>query len=72
MKYEEAFSKLVKIKEDLESPTITLDESLKLYEESVEYTRICLEKLKEADGKIVVIKSEIDGLVEKPLAVSEE
>ncbi len=72
MKFEEALEKLTKIKDDLENPNITLDESIKLYKESVEHTKTCLEMLKETEGKIVAIKSEIDGLVEKPLDVNEE
>ena len=71
MKFEEALEKLNKIKEDLENPNITLDESIKLYKQSVDYTKTCLEMLKDTEGKIVAIKSEIDGIVEKPLDVEE-
>ncbi len=72
MKYEEALEKLNKIKEDLDSPSITLDDSVKLYEESVKYTKICLDLLKETEGKIAVIKSEIDKIIEKPLTEIKE
>ena len=71
MEFENSFSKLNEIKDKLENPEITLDESIKLYSESVEYTKICLEKLKETDGKILVIKNELDKLIEKPLDVEE-
>ena len=71
MEFENSFSKLNEIKDKLENPEITLDESIKLYSESVEYTKICLEKLKETDGKILVIKNELDKLIEKPLNVEE-
>lgn len=67
MKFEEALEKLNKIKDNLENPEITLDESIKLYKESVDYTKTCLDMLKETDGKIVAIKAELDGLIEKPL-----
>ena len=67
MKFEEALEKLNKIKDDLENPEITLDESIKLYKESVDYTKTCLDMLKETDGKIVAIKADLDGLIEKPL-----
>lgn len=67
MNFEEALEKLNSIKEKLDNPNITLDDSLKLYEESVEYTKICLEKLKSTEGKISVIKEELDDLIEKPL-----
>lgn len=67
MTFEEALQNLSKIKDKLESPNITLDEALKLYKDSVEYTKICLDTLKDTDGKISVIKNELDALVEKPL-----
>ena len=71
MKYEEAFEKLSNIKDKLENPDITLDESIKLYAKSVEYTKICLDILKETEGKITVIKNELGTLVEKSLDVEE-
>ncbi len=71
MEFEKAYDKLIEIRDKLDSPEITLDESIKLYSESVEYTKICLDKLKETDGKISVIKAELDKLVEKPLDVEE-
>lgn len=72
MEFESAFAKLIDIKDKLEKPEITLDESLKLYSKSVEYTKTCLDKLKETDGKILVIKNELDKLIEKPLDNVEE
>ncbi len=72
MKFEESLEKLTSIKESLENPNISLDESIKLYKESVEYTKKCLDMLKETEGKISVIKAEIDGLVEKPLDINED
>ena len=72
MTFEEAIEKLNNIKDKLENKDITLDESIKLYSESVEYTKFCLEELKNTEGKIVSIKADIDKLIEKPLDVSEE
>lgn len=72
MKFEEALEKLNKIKDELENPEITLDQSINLYKESVDYTKTCLEMLKETDGKVVAIKAELDALVEKPLDEIEE
>lgn len=72
MTFEEAIEKLNGIKDKLENKDITLDESIKLYAESVEYTKLCLEELKSTEGKIVAIKADIDKLIEKPLDVSEE
>ena len=72
MTFEEAYEKLTKIKDSLENPDTTLDESIKLYEESVKHTKTCLELLNSTEGKIAVIKSEMNSLIEKPLDVSEE
>ena len=72
MKFEESLEQLNKIKEGLENPEITLDESINLYSKSVEYTKKCLDILKETEGKITVIKTELDKIVEKPLNISEE
>ena len=72
MKFEEALEKINKIKDELENPEITLDQSINLYKESVDYTKTCLEMLKETDGKVVAIKAELDALVEKPLDEIEE
>lgn len=72
MTFEEALEKLNNIKDKLENKDITLEDSIKLYSESVEYTKLCLDELKSTEGKISVIKAEIDKLVEKPLDVSEE
>lgn len=72
MNYEEALEKLNKIKEELDSPSVTLDKALDLYEESVKYTKLCLDLLKSAEGKIVAIKTEIDKIVEKPISEVEE
>ena len=66
MTFEEALDKLENIKNELDSPDITLDKSLKLYEESVEYTKTCLSILKSTEGKVNVIKTEIDKIIEKP------
>lgn len=72
MTFEESYAKLEKIREMLESSDTSFDDAIKLYGESVEWTKNCLDILKSAEGKIVAIKQEIDGLVEKPLDVKED
>ena len=72
MTFEESFARLENIKASLEDPETSFDEALKLYGESVKWTKNCLDILNECEGKITAIKSEIDGLVEKPLDVTEE
>ena len=72
MTFEEALENLNSIKDKLDLGEVALDESLKLYEESVKYTKICLDLLKETEGKVVAIKEEVDKLVEKPFNATEE
>lgn len=72
MTFEESFSELEKIKETLECPETSFDEALKLYTESVKWTKNCLDILNECEGKISVVKAQIDGLIEKPLDEIEE
>lgn len=72
MTFEESYANLEKIKQSLESPETSFDDAVKLYSESVKWTKNCLEILNECEGKISVIKSEIDGLIEKPLDVKED
>ena len=72
MKFEESFKNLEDIKTKLENPETSLDESLKLYGESVKWTKNCLDILSECEGKITAIKQEIDGIIEKPLTVKED
>ncbi len=67
MTFEESFAELEKIKMALENPETGFDESFKLYSESVKWTKNCLDILNECEGKISVVKAQIDRLVEKPL-----
>lgn len=72
MTFEESFAELEKIKQILENPETSFDEALSLYNESVKWTKSCLDILNECEGKITVVKAEIDGLIEKPLTSTEE
>jgi exodeoxyribonuclease VII small subunit len=42
--FEESFSRLEKILEKLESEDVTLEETIKLYEEGLTLTKFCYEK----------------------------
>lgn len=62
MTYEEAVKNLEEILAKLESGEISLDEALKLFEKSVELSKICFDKIKQTEGKIEIIKKELDAL----------
>ena len=73
IKFEDAIKKLEKIVEDLEKGQLTLDEALKKYQEGIELSRICAERLESARKKIdVLVKNkkgdfELKGLDENSL-----
>jgi exodeoxyribonuclease VII small subunit len=67
MTYEEAYQKLQEIAVALAKSDISLDDAVKLFEQSVALGKTCLEKLKETEGKIQVFKGELEEL--KPLFV---
>lgn len=50
--FETSLQKLEAIVEQLETPELSLDQSLKLFETGVKQARLCEEKLKEAEGKL--------------------
>ena len=72
MKIENLIERLEEIKNLLEQNEISLDESIKLYSESVEHAKSCIDTLKNTEGKITAIKNEVDKIVEQPLEIDED
>ncbi|MFU0801227.1 MAG: exodeoxyribonuclease VII small subunit [Xylanivirga thermophila] len=65
--FESALSRLEYIVKKLESENLTLDESLKLFEEGVKLSAYCNEKLDKAQGKVTILTKNISGeLSEEP------
>ena len=58
IKFEEALEKLAEINENLESDEISLEDSVKLFKEGLELSKLCQKKLDEA--KLEIEKIEID------------
>ncbi len=58
MTYEEAISRLEEIVELLEKNEVSLDESMKLFEEGTKLTAFCSDKLKDAQQKITELTKE--------------
>lgn len=58
MTYEKAMNRLEEIVTHLSSNDISLDESMKLFEEGTKLTAFCSNKLKEAEQKITMLSKE--------------
>ncbi len=52
MSFERAYGELARIAEQLESPDISLDESISLFEEGIKLSKYCAEVLDKAKQKI--------------------
>ena len=58
MTYEKAYKRLEEIAQKLDSGSLTLDESLKLFEESTELTDFCTKSLQNAKLKITKLSQQ--------------
>ncbi len=72
-KFEDAFQKLETIVKRLEDGNLSLEESLKAFEEGVRLSRFCSKKLDEAEKKVEILLKDSNGrLVPKPFTLEEE
>lgn len=53
--FEELITKLEDITNKLENEKLSLDDSVKLFEEGMEISKLCNEKLEEAEKKITIL-----------------
>jgi exodeoxyribonuclease VII small subunit len=60
-KFEEALSKLEKVVEKLEAGDISLEESLRLFEEGIRLSRFCNQKLDEAEKRVEILLKDEEG-----------
>ena len=72
MKFEEALKGLEKIVEELESGKLSLDDSLKKYEEGVKLSLFCHKTLQAAQKKIQVLTKKGQSWELKSFAQAEE
>jgi exodeoxyribonuclease VII small subunit len=73
LKFEEALKKLEAIVEGLEQGKISLEDSLKKYEEGIRLAKFCTEKLQEAEKKIEILTKDNSGKIKRePFKVKEE
>ena len=62
--FEDLMVKLEKITEKLENDKLSLDESVKLFEEGMKISKECNEKLEDAEKRITVLLKENDEIKE--------
>ena len=62
-RFEDALSKLEKIVSKLEDGEIPLEESLKLFEEGIRLSRLCNQKLEEAEKRVEILMKGKNGLI---------
>jgi exodeoxyribonuclease VII small subunit len=60
-KFEEAMERLQQIVEGLESGNLSLEESLKIFEEGMKLVNFCSKKLEEAEQKVTILIKESEG-----------
>jgi len=72
-KFEEAMGRLEEIVEKLESGDLSLEDSLKMFEEGMKLIRFCSEKLEEAEQKVTMLVKESGGkFVQQPFEAEEK
>ncbi|MFQ5656158.1 MAG: exodeoxyribonuclease VII small subunit [Candidatus Methylomirabilales bacterium] len=73
IKFEEAMGRLEAVVSRLESGELPLEESLRLFEEGVHLTKVCIHRLDEAERRIsILLKNEQGEMVEAPFGEGEE
>ena len=63
--FEKALEQLEKISDDMESEGLSLDASLKKYQEGIELIRYCTKKLDAAEKKIDIVMKDTNGNLKK-------
>jgi len=69
-RFEDALNKLEKIVMKLEDGDISLEESLKLFEEGIRLSRLCNQKLDEAEKRVEILLKGKEGLEPQPFTSS--
>ena len=65
--FEHSLARLEEVVRRLESPQLSLDDAMKLFEEGVVLSRECQKQLEEAEGRVEILLKKADGkLVAEP------
>jgi exodeoxyribonuclease VII small subunit len=59
--FEHAMKRLEEIVEELEQGSVPLDDALKMYEEGIELSKSCIEKLKDAEVRLQKLSKDMEG-----------
>jgi exodeoxyribonuclease VII small subunit len=70
--FERSLARLEEVVGKLESPQLSLDEAMKLFEEGVGLSRECQKQLEEAEGRVEILLKKADGrMVAEPFETPE-
>lgn len=61
VKFEDALARLETIVSELEKGDLSLDQSLKIFEEGIKLSKTCLKMLDEAERKVEILVQDQDG-----------
>jgi exodeoxyribonuclease VII small subunit len=61
--FERSLARLEEVVRRLESPSLSLDDAMKLFEEGVQLTRECQKQLTEAEGRVEILLKKADGKI---------
>lgn len=59
--FERSLARLEEVVQRLESPNLSLDEAMKLFEEGVQLSRECQKQLAEAEARVEILLKKADG-----------
>jgi exodeoxyribonuclease VII small subunit len=59
--FEKSLLRLEEVVRRLESPQLSLDDAMKLFEEGVQLSRECQKQLEEAEGRVEILLKKADG-----------
>ena len=61
--FEKSLLRLEEVVRRLESPQLSLDDAMKLFEEGVQLSRECQKQLEEAEGRVEILLKKADGKI---------
>jgi len=64
--FEDAMNQLQQLVETMEKGELSLDDSLKAFEEGVKLTRICQQSLQEAEQKVMILSDKTEDAALEP------